>query len=76
MQSILLCNVCTLIKAKNSNKRKFHTSCHIVTSDSEAHHLEIEVQTQIVSNRMHTLTLQYCTATRKKENAMFCHIKT
>ena len=50
MQSILLCNACTLIKAKNTNKQKFYTSCHIMASDSEAHHLEIEVQTQIVSN--------------------------
>ena len=51
MQSVLLCNTlqkltCTWIKVQTTNKQKFHMSCHIVIPDFEAHHQEIEVQTQ------------------------------
>ena len=35
-------------QSKEHRQKKFHTGCHIVIPDSEAHCQEIEVQSQIV----------------------------
>ena len=46
-------------KWKTTDKWKFHTGCHIVIPDSEAHHQEIEVQTQNCEKNWMHMHLHY-----------------
>ena len=68
--------MCTWIKVQTTNKQIFHTSYHTPKPDFEAHHQEIEVQTQNMEKgrKLNVYAgTNSCKATRI-ENAMLCHI--